>query len=208
MPKPRLVIFNRSPAVRSNTALPDFTSKDERPGADIKVASHLRLASSNPLIAPPSWSKAGRPSTVNRFEGRSVRYFINRISDDLSVLSRTNWLVTPPRKTRQWVMVKEKTRSQIETDMCRRLKEARIATGETQKSFAAKLGISEEAYRKNENRSPLPAYLIPSACDLLGMDPWFLLTGQHIQRQYGDAPAYPDNQHPDSPPRRKRAQSH
>ena len=62
--------------------------------------------------------------------------------------------------------------------MCRRLKDARVAAGETQKSFAAQLGISMEAYRKNENRSPLPHHLIPLACSLLGMDPWYFLTGQ------------------------------
>ena len=133
------------------------------PGTEFR-SRHLRLAS------------ALAPKVSARGSIRSQKFIIG-ISDVLSGLSRTTGLVILPENSPKYTMPKKQPRTAFNAAICRRLKDARIAAGETQASFADKLGISEEAYRKNENRSPLPHHLIPLACAELEMDPWFFLTG-------------------------------
>lgn len=71
-----------------------------------------------------------------------------------------------------------------------RLKQSRKDAGLSQKEMADALGVSEAAYAKYENRSgsALPAYLVPLACERLGMDSWFLLTGRFHEPNRGHAP--------------------
>jgi len=75
-------------------------------------------------------------------------------------------------------MGSSQTVSKFNQNLCERLKRARSDAGYTQEQFAQMLGISVERYRKYENRSPIPVYLIPTVCENLGLDCWFVLTGQ------------------------------
>lgn len=52
----------------------------------------------------------------------------------------------------------------------RRTKELRMNRGFTQKDVADFLGIDLEAYKKYENRSILPAFLMPRFCKLVGCE--------------------------------------
>ena len=79
-------------------------------------------------------------------------------------------------------MASSQTVSKFNQSLCDRLKRARSDANYTQEEFAQMLGISVERYRKYENRSPLPVYLIPEVCEILGLDSWFVLTGQGKRR--------------------------
>ncbi len=76
-----------------------------------------------------------------------------------------------------------------------RLKRAREDAGRSQKEMAAYLGVETSAYAKYENRSALPAYLVPLVCEFLGMDSWFLLTGRFVEENRGQVPS-PEGKHP------------
>lgn len=52
----------------------------------------------------------------------------------------------------------------------RRIKELRMMRGFTQKDAADFLGLALEAYKKYENRSILPAFLMPRFCRLIGCE--------------------------------------
>ena len=60
----------------------------------------------------------------------------------------------------------------------RRVKEAREAMGWTQAFMAHSLGIPFERYKKYEQRSPLPHYLVAKFCELTGSDIHYL-AGAH-----------------------------
>lgn len=75
-------------------------------------------------------------------------------------------------------MAKDPTAGEIRQHISARLKRARIDADLTQKEMAEKLGIPEPRYAKYENRSPIPAYLVPRVCEVLGMTSWYLLTGK------------------------------
>ena len=61
---------------------------------------------------------------------------------------------------------------------CERVKAAREAKGWSAATMASALGIPAERYRKYENRSPLPPYLIERFCLIAGIEPHFLITGK------------------------------
>lgn len=63
----------------------------------------------------------------------------------------------------------------------RRLKQAREDADLTQREMADALGIELDAYKKYENRSPVPAYFIPRICTELDITAWWLLTGHWTQ---------------------------
>ena len=53
---------------------------------------------------------------------------------------------------------------QFNEAFCTRTRELREATGMSQIEMAGALGVSAEAYRKYEKRSPLPHYLVIRFC--------------------------------------------
>lgn len=61
----------------------------------------------------------------------------------------------------------------------RRVKELREGAGWTQAFMAELLGIPLERYKKYEQRSLLPHYLIDRFCKLTGCDIHYLLTERH-----------------------------
>lgn len=75
-------------------------------------------------------------------------------------------------------MAKDPTASEVRQHISARLKRARIDADLTQREMAERLGIPEPRYAKYENRSPIPAYLVPKVCEVLGMTSWYLLTGK------------------------------
>ncbi len=62
---------------------------------------------------------------------------------------------------------------------CARVKEARKARGWTAEQMATALGLPPERYRKYENRSPLPAYLIERFSLISGVEVHYIVTGKH-----------------------------
>ena len=80
-------------------------------------------------------------------------------------------------------MALDKAAQSLVADISARLKAERIASGRSQGSFATELGLTESRYAKYENRSPVPIWLLPRICALLGLEPWELLTGNPWERQ-------------------------
>ncbi len=70
-------------------------------------------------------------------------------------------------------------------EFVRRVKGTRKATGWTQASMAEALGIPFERYKKYEQRSPLPHYLIAKFCELTLSDIRYLMTGNHSAAPLG-----------------------
>lgn len=64
----------------------------------------------------------------------------------------------------------EAVESKFVENFRRRTKELRINRGFTQKEVADFLGIELEAYKKYENRSILPAFLMQRYCKLVGCE--------------------------------------
>lgn len=61
---------------------------------------------------------------------------------------------------------------------CARVKDARKAKGWSAETMASALGVPAERYRKYENRSPLPPYLIERFCLVCGLEVHYLVTGK------------------------------
>lgn len=76
-------------------------------------------------------------------------------------------------------MVVDVSELEFNRGFVRRVKEAREALGWTQAVMAESLGIPFERYKKYEQRSPLPHYLIARFCKLTGCDVLYLMTGEH-----------------------------
>jgi transcriptional regulator with XRE-family HTH domain len=68
---------------------------------------------------------------------------------------------------------------EFDNSFVRRVKEAREAMGWTQAFMAESLGIPLERYKKYEQRSLLPHYLIARFCQLTSCDIHYLMTGEH-----------------------------
>lgn len=66
------------------------------------------------------------------------------------------------------------------SELCARTKALREATGMTGEQMAIVLGVPVERYRKYENRSPLPAYLMQRFAITVGTSLDYLLTGKHV----------------------------
>ena len=75
-------------------------------------------------------------------------------------------------------MALDKSELEFNISFVRRVKEAREAVGWTQAFMADSLGIPLERYKKYEQRSPLPHYLIVRFCQLTGGDIHYLMTGE------------------------------
>lgn len=66
----------------------------------------------------------------------------------------------------------------FENALCERVKALREAKGWTAEQMGLALGIPPERYRKYENRSPLPQYLIPRFAQIVDRSIEFILTGK------------------------------
>ena len=75
-------------------------------------------------------------------------------------------------------MALDKSELEFNIAFVQRVKEAREAVSWTQAFMADSLGIPLERYKKYEQRSPLPHYLIPRFCQLAGCDIYYLMTGK------------------------------
>lgn len=80
-------------------------------------------------------------------------------------------------------MGKASTPTAFKKEFCQRLKAARIMAGYEQAEFAKELGLLPNTYNKYETRSLLPHYLIPQACEILGIDPSVLFVGPREARR-------------------------
>lgn len=63
--------------------------------------------------------------------------------------------------------------------LCERVKRLRNERGWTAEQMATALGVPPERYRKYENRSPLPAYLMERFALLANSSVEYLITGKH-----------------------------
>lgn len=65
---------------------------------------------------------------------------------------------------------------------CERVKRFRDETGMSAADMAELLDIPAERYRKYENRSPMPAYLMAKFCRIVGCDLEHLVIGKPRER--------------------------
>ena len=63
--------------------------------------------------------------------------------------------------------------------LLRRTKDLREARNLSQAEAAQLIGVKLDAYKKYEQRSPLPHHLIPRFCRLVGTSEGFFLTGKN-----------------------------
>jgi transcriptional regulator with XRE-family HTH domain len=63
-----------------------------------------------------------------------------------------------------------------------RVKELRVARGMTQQEMADALGISLDRYKKYENRSVLPPYLLDRFAAVVNKDITYVVTGRPPKR--------------------------
>lgn len=75
------------------------------------------------------------------------------------------------------------TPATFKKEFCQRLKAARIMAGYDQAEFAKELGLLPNTYNKYETRSLLPHFLIPRACEILGIDTAVLFVGPGAARR-------------------------
>lgn len=67
-------------------------------------------------------------------------------------------------------------------DYCERVKRFRGETNMNAEDMADLLGIPADRYRKYENRSPMPVYLIAKFCRIVGCDLEHLILGKPRER--------------------------
>lgn len=70
------------------------------------------------------------------------------------------------------------------TEFCARIKRLRTERGLTAAEMGTALGIPAERYRKYENRSPLPAYLMTKFCMIVNCDLDHLIAGRRRHRNH------------------------
>lgn len=107
--------------------------------------------------------------------------------DNLSRQGKTTRPVTASRTQRTIrPMGKATTPTAFKKEFCQRLKAARIMAGLDQAEVAQELGLLLNTYNKYETRSLLPHYLIPRACEILGIEPDVLFLGpKEVRRKTG-----------------------
>ena len=76
----------------------------------------------------------------------------------------------------------EADRTKFEQAFCKRVQALRKAHGYSQSQMATMLGVPDERYKKYENRSPMPVYLIPRFALITGKPIAFVLTGKDDPR--------------------------
>jgi DNA-binding XRE family transcriptional regulator len=101
--------------------------------------------------------------------------FVKR--DNLSNFERTMCRMTLDRMSNNF-SVMENEQMLFEDALCARVKRLREEKGWTAEQMAIALGIPPERYRKYENRSPLPQYLIPRFALVVDRSPEYVLTGK------------------------------
>jgi transcriptional regulator with XRE-family HTH domain len=67
-------------------------------------------------------------------------------------------------------------------EYCERVKRFRGETNMSAEEMARLLGIPPDRYRKYETRSPMPVYLIPNFCRIVGCDLEHLILGKARER--------------------------
>lgn len=67
-------------------------------------------------------------------------------------------------------------------EYCERVKRFRGETNMSAEEMANLLGIPPDRYRKYESRSPMPVYLIPDFCRIVGCDMEHLILGKARER--------------------------
>ena len=77
-----------------------------------------------------------------------------------------------------WPMAVDNPELDFNSSFIRRVKEARETMGWTQAFMADSLGIPFERYKKYEQRSLLPHYLVATFCELTGSEIHYLMTGE------------------------------
>jgi DNA-binding XRE family transcriptional regulator len=80
------------------------------------------------------------------------------------------------------VMTDDNLEFVFNSELCARTKALREATGMTGEQMAIVLGVPVERYRKYENRSPLPSYLMQRFAITVGTSLEYLLTGKHAHQ--------------------------
>jgi DNA-binding XRE family transcriptional regulator len=149
---------DRSPCVRRNA--PSLLPLADRPMSLGNVDSHFGKRVPEP------------EHLVNGFHGDVIAW------DNLSRQGSTTRPVTAsPAGGTIRPMGKASTPTAFKKEFCQRLKAARIMAGIGQAEFAKELGLLLNTYNKYETRSLLPHYLIPRACEILGVDPAVLFLG-------------------------------
>ena len=137
----------------------------------------------NPLALPPLLNGPGAladvvghfgnglPTIENVFEVRNLHNTLLP-GDNLSRQERTALPVTKSGKARTIrPMSRATTPTTFKKEFCQRLRAARVMAGLDQPTFAKMLGLLPNTYGKYENRSLLPHYLVPVACEILGITP-------------------------------------
>jgi transcriptional regulator with XRE-family HTH domain len=76
-----------------------------------------------------------------------------------------------------------KTQRAYNEELCRRVQDLRIARGLTQERMAELLGIPKHRYKKYEERSPMPLFLIERFSIIVGRDVDYIVTGAVRRRQ-------------------------
>lgn len=67
---------------------------------------------------------------------------------------------------------------QFNDRFCARTQRLRIERDWTQQQMAAAIGVPFERYKKYENRSPMPAYLVPRFAQVVDRSIAYIMTGR------------------------------
>jgi transcriptional regulator with XRE-family HTH domain len=76
-----------------------------------------------------------------------------------------------------WMRTTENEEAAYLVELLGRTIAARKSRGWSQRFVAKALGVPLERYKKYEQRSPMPLYLVERFCTLTGMDVYFFITG-------------------------------
>jgi len=86
-------------------------------------------------------------------------------------------------------MSKPVSRTSYVTEITARVRKLREAKGWTQAQMAKALDVTEEAYRKYENRTPLPVALVERFALITGRTVQYVITGKEGAPQAPQPPA-------------------
>lgn len=167
----RLAVDNSSSA---DSEIPRVTQARSRgrcqePGI-LRRVRHLRICAS---VAPSAFAA---PAITGHLAGENMS--IADTMDNMSRLSRPSVPLRDKRALPLWNMAETKARSLYRKELAGRMKRLREDSGRSQSEMARLLGVTFEAYKKQEQRGALPNDKTEAFAALVGKTVVYLVTGQ------------------------------
>lgn len=111
-------------------------------------------------------------------DGQDLGFHGCDLRDESSLLTSAEWDVPSFARTGSLLVMSFDSETAFNQAYCRRVKDLRRAKGWTQQQMATALGLPLDRYKKYEDRSPMPPYLVERFALVVGRSIAYVMTGK------------------------------